>query len=129
MVLSIKSPVLVGTSLNTLVKGCILTQRTDCRSQNTIEYYDGILNRFLWFTEQQNWLDDTRLIKKWHIREFLYYVSSDVNRWGVKGNGSESSRKKATYSTVHHYYCVLKAFFNRCIREDYIPENPLPRNK
>jgi hypothetical protein len=39
-----------------------------------------------------------------------------------KGNGSESSRPKATYCTVHHYYCVLKAFFNWCVREGlYFP--------
>ena len=83
MVVSIKSPVPVGTYLNSLVKGYIFTQHTDCRNQNTIEYYDGILNRFLWFTEQQNRPDDTRLITEWHIREFLYYVLSDVNRWGA----------------------------------------------
>jgi len=51
----------------------------------------------------------------WLIREFLDYVSGEGNRWGLTGNGSESSRAKAKYSTVHHYYCVLKALFNWCI--------------
>lgn len=129
MVVSIRSQAPVSTSLSSLVKGFILTQRTNCRSPNTIEYYEGILNRFLWYAEQQNWSDDARLITEWYIREFLAYVSSDINRWGVKGNGSESSRKKATYSTVHHYYCVLKAFFNWCVREDYIQESPLAKVK
>jgi site-specific recombinase XerD len=129
MVVSIKPQVPVSTSLSSLVKGFILTQRTDCRSPKTIEYYEGILNRFLWYVKRQNWPDDARLITEWYIREFLGYVSSDVNRWGVKGNGSESSRKKATYSTVHHYYCVLKAFFNWCVREDYISESPLAKVK
>jgi hypothetical protein len=59
----------------------------------------------------------------------MAYVSNITQRWGVKGNGSGFSRKKATYSTVHHYYCVLKAFFNWCVRENYIPESPLVKVK
>ncbi len=127
MVVTIRPQAPVSASLRSLVKGFILTQRTDCRSPNTIEYYDGILKRFLWYVEQQSWPDDAKLITEWYIREFLSYVSSATNRWGVKGNGSESSRKKATYSTVHHYYCVLKAFFNWSVRENYISESPLTK--
>ena len=129
MVVTIRPQAPVGTSLRSLVKGFILTQRTDCRSPNTIEYYDGILKRFLWYVEQQSWPDDAKLITEWYIREFLSYVSSDINRWGVEGNGSESSRKKATYSTVHHYYCVLRAFFNWCVRDNYISASPLTKIK
>jgi site-specific recombinase XerD len=129
MIVSVKPQAPVSTSLSSLVQGFILTQRTDCKSPKTIEYYEGILNRFLWYSEHQDWPDDTRLVTEWYIRDFLAYVSGSVNRWGVKGNGSESSRKKATYSTVHHYYCVLKAFFNWCVREDYISESPLAKVK
>jgi site-specific recombinase XerD len=129
MVVFIKPQVPVTTSLSSLVQGFILTQRTDCRSPNTIEYYEGILKRFLWYTEQQNWPEDAKLITEWNIREFLAYVSGEINRWGVKGNGSESSRNRATYSTVHHYYCVLKAFFNWCVRDVYISESPLVKIK
>ncbi|MFC1870128.1 tyrosine-type recombinase/integrase [Chloroflexota bacterium] len=109
---SAKSQVPVNTSVRSLTKGFILTQRTDCKSPRTIEYYESNLRRFLWYADQQEWSDDVRLINEWHIREFLGYVSGEGNRWGLKGNGSESSRPKATYCTVHHYYCVLKAFFN-----------------
>ena len=131
MVVSIKSQAPVSTSLSSLVKGFILTRRTDCRSPDTIKYYEGILNRFLWFAEQQKWPSDARLITEWHIREFLAYVSTNTNRWGVKGNGSESSRKRATYSTVHHYYCVLKAFFNwfQAYFECYIPFSQFVHNQ
>lgn len=129
MVVSIKPQAPVSTSLNSLVKGFILTQRTDCKSPKTLDYYEGILKRFLWYAEQQSWPDDTRLITEWYIRDFLGYVSGSINRWGAKGNGSESSRKRATYSTVHHYYCVLKAFFNWCVREDYIQGSPLHKIK
>jgi len=129
MVVSIKLQAPVSTSLSSLVKGFILTQRTDCKSPKTLDYYEGILKRFLWYAEQQSWPDDTRLITEWYIRDFSGYVSGSINRWGVKGNGSESSRKRATYSTVYHYYCVLKAFSNWCVREDYIQGSPLHKIK
>jgi len=43
MVVSFKPQAPVSTSLISLIKGFILTQRTDCRSPNTIEYYEGML--------------------------------------------------------------------------------------
>ena len=129
MVVSTKPQAPVSTSLTSLIKGFILTQRTDCRSPNTIEYYEGMLKRFLWYAEWQGWPEDAKLITEWNIREFLAYVSGDINRWEVKGNGSESSPKRATYSTAHHYYCALKAFFNWCVRDDYISESPLVKIK
>ena len=129
MVVSIRSQVPVSTSIKSLISGFVLTQRTDCRSPRTIEYYEGNLKRFLWYSEQQEWPDDPRLITEWNIREFLAYVSENRNRWGLEGSGSESSSSKATYSTVHHYYCVLKAFFNWCAGEGYIESTPLSRIK
>ncbi|MFC2038175.1 tyrosine-type recombinase/integrase [Chloroflexota bacterium] len=69
------------------------------------------------------------MFNEWHIREFLAYTGEAGNRWGLKGNGSESSRPRAKYSTVHHYYCVLKAFFNWCVREEFIPESPQAKIK
>ena len=119
----------VSTSLKSLVKGFVLTQRTDCKSPRTTEYYESNLRRFLWYTEQQQWPDGVCMITEWHIREFLAYTGGEGNRWGLSGNGSESSRPKATYCTVHHYYCVLKAFFNWCVREGFVSENPLAKIK
>ena len=59
----------VGTSIESLVKGFILTQRTDCKSPRTIEYYEGNLKRFLWYAGQQKWSDDAKLITEWNVRE------------------------------------------------------------
>lgn len=129
MVLPLEPQVPASTCIDSLVRGFILTQRSDCRSPNTIDYYEGILKRFLWYAARHKWPDDSRLIMEWHIREFLSYVSSEENRWGGKGNGSESSKRRATYSTVHHYYCVLKAFFNWCVRDDFISKSPLAKVK
>jgi site-specific recombinase XerD len=129
MAISAGSQVPVSTSVTSLVKGFVLTQRTDCKSPRTTEYYESNLRRFLWYAEQQHWPDDVCMITEWRIREFLAYTGSEGNRWGLSGNGSESSRAKATYSTVHHYYAVLKAFFNWCVREGFLSVSPLAKIK
>jgi len=96
MVVSTRLQAPATTSTKSLVKGFILTQRTDCKSPRTIEYYESNLRRFLWYANQQEWLDDVRQVTEWHIREFLAYTGGEANRWGLEGNGSESSRPKAT---------------------------------
>ncbi len=129
MVIYARAQTTIPTSIQSLVKGFVLTQRTDCKSPRTVEYYETNLRRFLWFAEKQGWPEDVRLINEWNVREFLAYVSEQLNRWGAEGNGSESSKGKATYSTVHHYYCVLKAFFNWCVREDFLTDSPVTKIK
>lgn len=129
MVVSVRSQAPVNTSVSSLVKGFILTQRTDCKSPRTVDYYMGNLRRFIWYSDQQGWSDDARLITEWNIREFLSYISGEGERWGLTGNGSERSRHKATYCTVHHYYCVLNTFFNWCVNEGFVVESPLAKIK
>ena len=96
-------------------------------SPHTDAYYKGILGRFLWYGKQAGWPEDSYLLTEWHIREFLGYVGTEVNRWGVKGNGAESSSRRASPRTVHHYYRVLTAFFNWAVREGFIAESPLSK--
>lgn len=126
MVVSIKLEAPQGTSLKSLVKGYLLTHQTEGSSPNTVEYYRGILNRFLWYAEKEGWADDTRLLNEWHIREFLGYVGT-ANRWAKEGNGSESSSRQASPRTIHHYYGALRAFFNWIVREGFLAASPVDR--
>jgi len=48
----------LGTSLRSLAKGFILTKHAEDKSPRTVEYYRENLNRFLWYTEKENWADD-----------------------------------------------------------------------
>ena len=107
----------------------MLTQRTDCNSPQTVKYYEGILNRFIWYANTEDWPEDAHSITEWHIRQFLAYVSTSTTRWGLKANGSESSHCQAKYSTVHHYYRVLKIFFNWCTSGGFLKENPSTKIK
>lgn len=129
MVATLEQKVPTGASLASLVNGFLLTKRTECQSLETTKYYEGILKRFLWYIKQNQLSDDARLLNEWHIREFLSYVSSQTNRWGMSGNGSESSKNKASYTTIHHYYRVLKTFFLWCVLEEFLKENPMVKIK
>lgn len=129
MVVPIKREAPPGASLKSSVRGFVLTERTDGKSPKTVEYYEGNLRRFSWYCERQSWPDDVRLITEWHIREFLAYVASEAHRWGLNGNGSESSQRQASHSTVHHYYAVLRAFFNWCVMEGFLTESPVAKVK
>ncbi|MBN1366623.1 MAG: tyrosine-type recombinase/integrase [Dehalococcoidales bacterium] len=113
-----------GTSLKSLVNGFVLTKQTEGKSPRTVEFYSENLRRFLWYALKQNWSDDVRLITEWNIRKFLGYVSSETLRWGIEGNGSETSRNKVSFTTVHHYYVVLANFFGWVVREGFLKESP-----
>lgn len=118
-----------STSLKSLVRGYILTHQTNDCSPHTVAYYGGTLRRFLWYADKQSWPDDVRQLDQWHIREFLGYVATELARWDKQGNGSESSCRKASHSTVHHYYSVLRAFFHWTVAEGFVAESPVARIK
>jgi len=111
------------------VNGFVLTKRTEGKSPKTLTFYEGNLRRFLWYAQRQGWHDDVRLINEWQIKEFLGYVASEAHRWGLKGNGSETSQRNASRSTVHHYFVVLSCFFNWVVHEGLSKENPMIRIK
>jgi len=113
-----------GTYLKSLINGFVLTKQTEGKSPRTVEFYAENLRRFLWYSQQKEWPDDIRAITEWDIRDFLGYVANETNRWGLKGNGSEPTRRKVTHATIHHYFVVLANFFGWVIREGLLPENP-----
>jgi len=119
----------LGTSLKSLIKGFVLTKQTEDKSPRTVEYYQENLGRFLWHAEKQEWPDDIRLLNEWHIREFLGYVATETHRWGISGNGSETSRHKASHSTVHHYFVALSCLFTWAVSEGFLQESPMAKIK
>ena len=111
MIVSLRQGAPPGTSLRSLVSGFILTKQTEGKSPRTVEFYSENLRRFLWYAQKAEWSDDVRLVTEWQIREFLGYVANEKCRWGLQGNGSETSQRKASFTTVHHYFVVLANFF------------------
>ena len=129
MVIAIKEAGCPGTSLKSLVNGFVLTKQTEGKSPRTVEFYSENLKRFLWYASKQGWSDDVRMLTGWHIREFLGYLANEKCRWGLEGNGSETSRIKVSYTTVHHYFVVLANFFGWVVREGFMPESPTAKIK
>ncbi|MCD6390903.1 MAG: tyrosine-type recombinase/integrase [Dehalococcoidia bacterium] len=129
MAASIKMEVPPGVSLKSLVAGFVLTKRTEGKSPRTVEYYQDNLRRFLWYAGRQGWSDDVRFLTDWQIREFLGYVGTETHRWGLEGNGSETSQRNASHSTVRHYFVVLSCFLNWAVGEGFVEESPMARIK
>ena len=129
MVTAIRQVAHPGTSLKSLVNGFVLTKQTEGKSPRTVEFYSENLKRFLWYASKQGWSDDIRMLTEWHIREFLGYLANEKCRWGLEGNGSETSRIKVSYTTVHHYFVVLANFFGWVVREGFILERPTAKIK
>ncbi|MBA7614989.1 Tyrosine recombinase XerC [subsurface metagenome] len=114
-----------GISLESLVHYYLLAHQTEWGSRHTAAYYDGILNRLLWHSQKERWPREAGLVTEWHIRAFLEYVRGTAPRWGLSGNGSESSRRRASPRTVHHYYAALRALFNWAKREGHLRQSPM----
>lgn len=112
--------------IRSLVSGYILNCRCEAKSPATIENYTYRLNCFIWFCQTQDYPDEPQNIKPDHIRQFLYYLSTQCNRWG---NNTTSARKPASQSTINHYYRVLHTFFNWLCQEELIEHNPLTHIK
>ena len=129
MATSIKMEVPIGGSLKSLVVGFVLTKRTEGKSPRTVQYYQENLRRFLWYAKRQGWSDNVRFMTEWQIREFLGYVGTETHRWGLEGNGSETSQYKASHSNVRHYFVVLCCFFNWLTQEGFLQKNPIVKIK
>ncbi len=129
MVTALSPEVKPGTSLKSLVNGFVLTKQTDGKSPRTVEFYSENLRRFLWYASKQDWSDDIRMLTEWHIREFLGYVANEKCRWGLTGNGSETSQIKVSHATLHHYFVVLANFFGWVVREGFLLESPTAKIK
>ena len=84
MVTSIRPETPLGASLKSLVTGFTLTKQTEGKSPRTVEYYRDNLKRFLWYAVKQGWPDDIRFLTEWHIGEFLGYVATETDRWGLR---------------------------------------------
>ncbi|MEN8614591.1 tyrosine-type recombinase/integrase, partial [Dehalogenimonas sp. THU2] len=80
-----------------------------------------VLDNLVWFFEQHNFPTQVHQINTTHIREFLWYLTSETHRWD---SSHPLACRKASPSTVHIYYRSMKTFFNWLKREDLISTNP-----
>lgn len=98
---------------------------SNVKAQETVEYYRDNLRRFLWYLDNYGGPKEISEVDEGHIQKFLGYVASEPKRWGLTGAGSETASKKASTSTVRHYFVVLHCFFNWATRKQHIKINPV----
>jgi len=115
-------------SLQTLVQGFIFSLQVEGKVPSTVSYYQSNLRRFLWYTRQHDWPDDSRIIDFWMLREFLAYAGNAKNRWGTEGNGSENCREPSK-TGGWRYYRTLRTLFRWAVAEKLLEQNPLENIK
>jgi site-specific recombinase XerD len=69
------------TNLESLTKGYILNCRCEAKSPKTLEIYEMVLKNFAWYCKHNDF-PSIQKITPMHIRHFLWYLSSEANRWG-----------------------------------------------
>jgi len=114
------------TSITSLAEGYLINCRCEAKSEATINNYQDRLQRFAWFCQVNDYPDEPQKISANHIRQFLWYLASEPNRWG---GDHPSSRKPASQSTVNNYYRVLNTFFGWLEKEELIADNPVAHLK
>jgi site-specific recombinase XerD len=117
--------VATDVSLGKVVDGFVLTLRSEGKSPKTVEFHGGNLRRLIWFAGHSGWPEDIRQIGQWRVKEFLVYVAESTDRWGLQGNGAESSRPRASYNTTWHYYVSLRVFFGWAVKEGFLDKSPV----
>ena len=69
------------TSTESLARGYILNCKSEGKSPKTIAIYETVLRNFNWYCRQNNFPEAQQLTPV-HIRHFLWYLSTESNRWG-----------------------------------------------
>lgn len=115
----------VTINLESLAKDYILNCTVEGKSPKTISNYQSVLRNFLWFCRHNDFPEVSKLTAM-HIRQFLFYLRSEINRWGINSPGV---RKPASQTTANDYYRALHSFFNWLLKEGFISEDPFTNLK
>jgi site-specific recombinase XerD len=113
------------TSTESLAQGYILNCKSEGKSPKTIAIYETVLRNFIWYCKQNNFPEIHQQTSV-HVRHFLWYLSTESNRWG---SNNPAARKPASQTTVSDYYRALYSFFSWLSREQLISQNPLTNMK
>jgi integrase/recombinase XerD len=107
--------------LKDAIQGYMLRCQSKGLSFRTREWYEQKLTCFCQYLQAQLQITDLASVTLWHLRAFVIAVQE-----GKAGTVTLQPRKSEKVSdlTVKGYVQVLKGFFNWCISEELIKENP-----
>lgn len=109
-------------NLDSLIQGYVFNCRSEGKSPTTIDTYSRLPSLFTWYCQSSGFPDNPQALSPTHIRNFLWYIGTESNRWG---DNTTSSRHPASNATVNHYYRVLCRFFGWLVEETIITDNPI----
>ena len=109
------------TNIEQLAHGYLLNCRAEGKSPKTLAIYTMVLQNFRWYFRQNAFPVQPEKISAIHIRQFLWYLSSETNRWGTS---NPRTKQPASQATVLGYYRTLKTFFGWLGREQLMQNNP-----
>ena len=109
-----------AVSLETLANDYILNCEVEGKSFKTIAIYEMVIRNFTWYCHQNNFPGAHELTAT-HVREFLLYLMTETDRWGIS---IPATRKPVSKTTVNCYFRALRCFFNWLERETHIYSNP-----
>jgi len=114
-------------SLSQLITSFLISRRH--LSRHTQAFYHQLLKNIEWYSREAHWPEAANEITRDHVREFLNYVATSKQRWGVDRSWDRACQKAAP-ATVNHYGRVLKGLFRWATdEEEYLPDNGIWRLK
>jgi len=118
----ISEHIICALSLNRLIKGYLVSLRSEGKSPHTVVSYKDQLGHFIWWCNKEGLPRDVEHITTAHIRSFFLYAQTEPVRWGGK---SHSARRAMGPATLHRYYRTLAAFFRWLEEEGLVVASPL----
>jgi len=109
------------TNIEQLTNGYLLNCRAEGKSPKTISIYKMVLRNLCWYFRQNSFPVQPEKISAIHIRQFLWYLASETDRWGTS---NPRTKQPASQATVLDYYRTLKTFFGWLEREQLMQNNP-----
>jgi integrase/recombinase XerD len=103
-----------------------LERETGFEPAKTLHKYEQVIEHFIWLGKRSKFPNQIDKITVNEVREFLYYLASEKNRWG---SDNQAARKMVSSATVGTYYRALRTFFNWLYREEIITDNPFSKLK
>ncbi len=88
-------------SLRSLVEGYILNCRCESKSTATVANYQHRLACFIWFCQASGFLDEPGKLTTTDIRQFLWYLASEPNRWGGSSTSAQRSFENVERTAIY----------------------------
>ena len=111
-------------SLTRLVGFYLMECEVSRHSDQTLVGRGGHLRRLGWWAKEVGKVDS---VGTEEVRRFLHYLATGHKEPGGRWGNVPHGTRPVTPGTINTYYGTLRAFFNWCIKEEELTENPMAK--